>query len=324
MHRLLRLVAPLITLRHWQRWSHPPLFLPFYHLVSDENPSHVRHLYPVRTVRQFRDDLDFFLQNYRPVPLSALWDEAENRSAAHTAKPPMHLSFDDGLRECHEVVMPILLEKGVPATFFLNPSFVDNRDLMFRYKASLLREKVWHADEVCHASPPADPLSVTYAQRHLLDEMAASAGIDFAAFLEKQRPYLSTEQIRAMQGRGFTFGAHSMDHPLYRQLPLEEQLSQTLESLRCAHEQFGAAPGVFAFPFTDDGVERVFFKKIHDALGMPLRSFGSAGLKFDTVPSHLQRVPMEKTNLPARSVVPAEYAAFLLKKMLGRHRVPRS
>lgn len=315
MHRLLRLVAPLVSLRHWQRWGRPPVFLPFYHLVSDENPSHVRHLYPVRSVRQFRDDLDFFLKNYRPVPLSALRDEAENRSTAHAAKPPMHLSFDDGLRECHDVVMPILLEKGVPATFFLNPSFVDNRDLMFRYKASLLREAGVNA--------PTDPLTVTYPQRHLLDEMAATAGIDFAAFLEKQRPYLSAEQIRAMQSRGFTFGAHSMDHPTYRQLPLDEQLSQTLDSLRCAQEQFGAAPDVFAFPFTDDGVECVFFQKIHDALGVPLRSFGSAGLKFDTLPTHLQRVPMEKTNLPARSVVPAEYAAFLLKKMLGQHRVPR-
>jgi hypothetical protein len=92
MHRLLRIVAPLIPLRHWQRWGRPPVLLPFYHLVSDENPSHVRHLYPVRSVRQFRDDLDFFLKNYRPVPLSALWDEAESRRAARAAKPPMHLS----------------------------------------------------------------------------------------------------------------------------------------------------------------------------------------------------------------------------------------
>ena len=315
LHRFLCRAAPLIPLLQWQRWGSAPPFLPFYHLVSDENPRHIRHLYPVRTVRQFRDDLDFFLKNYQPVPLEAFWPQAENPARRSAGRPAMHLSFDDGLRECHDVVMPILLEKGVPATFFLNPDFVDNRDLMFRYKASLLCE--------AGVGQPIAPLSVPYAQRHLLDDMAAAAGLDFAAFLEKQRPYLSSEQIRTMQGRGFSFGAHSMSHPMYRDLPLREQLGQTLDSLRALRERFGAQSDVFAFPFTDDGVGAVFFQKMHDALGALLRSFGSAGLKFDTVPTHLQRVPMEKTNLPARSTVPAEYAAFWLKKMLGKHRVPR-
>ncbi len=314
LQHFLRHTAPLVPLRMWQRWGRVPLFLPFYHLVSDENPSHVRHLYPVRTVRQFRDDLDFFLKNYHPVPLEALWQLAEKPARQPAGRPAMHLTFDDGLRECHDVVMPILLEKGVSATFFLNPAFVDNRDLMFRYKASLLCD---------FGVLNPDPFSVPYAKRHVLDDLATTAGVDFAAFLEKQRPYLSTEQIRAMQGKGFTFGAHSIDHPMYREIPLEEQLSQTLDSLRELRERFGIRPDVFAFPFTDDGVEAVFFQKIHAALGVPLRSFGSAGLKFDTVQTNLQRIPMEKTNLPARSIVPAEYAAFLLKKMLGRHRVPR-
>lgn len=312
LQKWLQRAAPLVPLRQWQRWSDAPPLLPFYHLVSDENPSHVRHLYPVRTVRQFRQDLDFLLKHYHPVHLAALRDPLSKRYT----RPVMHLSFDDGLRECHDVVMPILVEKGVPATFFLNPDFVDNRALMFRYKASLLCE--------AGITGPISPLSVTYAQRHLLDHMAADIGLDFAVFLQKQQPYLRTEQIRAMQRQGFTFGAHSMDHPMYRHLPLQEQLSQTRDSLRFVREQFGSTLEAFAFPFTDDGVEYAFFKKIHDALGGPLLSFGTAGLKFDTVPTHLQRVPMERNNLPARNIITAEYAAFLLKKAFGKHYVPRS
>ena len=148
-------VGAFVPFGRLQQWGRPPLFLPFYHLVSDENPSHVRYLYPVRTVRQFRDDLDFFLKNYQPVPLEALWPLAENPAQQPSGRPAMHLSFDDGLRECHDVVMPILLEKGVPATFFLNPDIVDNRDLMFRYKASLLHE--------AGACQPIRPLSVVRA-----------------------------------------------------------------------------------------------------------------------------------------------------------------
>lgn len=312
-------VGAFVPFGRLQQWGRPPLFLPFYHLVSDENPSHVRYLYPVRTVRQFRDDLDFFLQHYCPVSLEAALKVSENCSqpvsGVRRGRPAMHLSFDDGLRECFEVVMPILLEKGVPATFFLNPDFVDNRDLMFRYKASLLCE--------AGVNRPIGPLSVPYAQRYLLDEQAAASGVDFTAFLEKQRPYLSTEQIHTMQDKGFTFGAHSMDHPMYRQISPEEQLSQTLESILMLRKRFGLRHDVFAFPFTDDGVGRAFFQKMQAALGAPLYTFGSAGLKFDAVPTNLQRFPMEKTNLPASRLVPAEYAAFLMKKMLGRHRVER-
>jgi hypothetical protein len=52
-------------------------------------------------------------------------------------KPLLHLSFDDGLSACYDTIAPILLRKGVPATFFLNPAFIDNKALMFRYKISL-------------------------------------------------------------------------------------------------------------------------------------------------------------------------------------------
>ena len=39
----------------------------------------------------------------------------------------LHLTFDDGFRELHDVVAPILLRKGIPATFFVNSAFIDNK-----------------------------------------------------------------------------------------------------------------------------------------------------------------------------------------------------
>ena len=38
-----------------------PLVIPYYHMVSDEQVPHVKHLYRYRNVRQFTKDLDFFL-----------------------------------------------------------------------------------------------------------------------------------------------------------------------------------------------------------------------------------------------------------------------
>ncbi len=205
--------AQILPFRYWQGLWGDKLFLPFYHLVSDESPPHVRQLYPVRTERQFREDLDFLLKHFQPIDLQTLWEHVFEKRAFD--RPVFHLSFDDGLRECHELVMPILLEKGIPATFFLNPDFIDNQGLMYRYKASLL--SVAHLQGVPHFQ---NPLAVKYENRHLLDNWAKSIGLDFAAFLADQKPYLSTAQIQDMQAKGFTFGAHSLDHPQYGQIPV--------------------------------------------------------------------------------------------------------
>lgn len=312
--RSLQHSTPLLPFGLWQSLWGDKVFLPFYHLASDEAPPHIRHLYPVRSVRQFRDDLDFLLKHFQAIDLQTLWQHVfEKKPLAH---PSFHLTFDDGLRECHDVVMPILLEKGIPATFFLNPDFVDNRALMFRYKASLL----------CAAGKPlpADPLGVKYQGRLLLDAWAEAIGLDFLAFLSERKPYLDSSQIRAMQAKGFTFGAHSLDHPRYSQIPLEEQIRQTVESLRAVENRFGMTLPAFAFPFTDDGVGLEFFSTVQEKLGAPLLTFGAAGAKRDVVPTHLQRFAMERTALSARSIVSAELAYSVLRKLAGKQIVTRS
>ena len=49
-----------------------PLVIPYYHMVSDEQVPHVKHLYRYRKIRQFTKDLDFFLAHYEPVTLNDL------------------------------------------------------------------------------------------------------------------------------------------------------------------------------------------------------------------------------------------------------------
>ncbi|NCB09485.1 MAG: hypothetical protein EOM73_15150, partial [Bacteroidia bacterium] len=94
-----------------------PPFLPFYHVVSDQKLPHIQN-YPFRTVRQFQSELDFFLKHFKPVSLQYLIENPK------TTEKIFHISFDDGLKECAEIIAPILLQKGIPATFFINPGFV--------------------------------------------------------------------------------------------------------------------------------------------------------------------------------------------------------
>lgn len=289
-------------------WLQPgpggPLFLPFYHLVSEEPAPHIRHLYPVCSIQRFRADLEWMLRYYEPVGLEELERKVKN------GRPVVHLSFDDGLRQCAEVIAPILWEKGIPATFFINPSFVGNRALMYRYKASLLVE----ADPAHRV----DYLSIGYRDRGWLDERARQVGVDFELFLREYRPYMGLDQLDDLVRQGFNLGGHSMDHPMYRALTLEDQVRQTLESVDWVRSRWGVT-AAFAFPFTDDGVLPAFFDKIP----ADWRTFGTAGFKLDELARHWQRVPMERYIDPMSRVVPGIIIAYWLKRWIGRSWVRR-
>lgn len=307
------------------------LLLPFYHAVSDAPVPHISPLYPVKGVKAFEADLDFLLQHYEPISYADF--HALTTGDSPLRKPAMLLSFDDGLREFHDPIAPLLLRKGVPAICFLNSAFIDNAALFFRYKAALLI----HYFESQPAKPmPAAVLALTagqplrnwalsrgYAQRHELDEAAAAVGLDFDLFLSTQQPYLTAAQIRSLQEQGFDFGAHSVDHPEYRLLPLAQQLQQTRDSLHAVAEQFGEARRIFSFPFTDHGVGAGFFFQLK-AEGCAAHTFGCAGQKTESIPTHHQRLAMEQGTFTARDILRTELLFHRLRAPFGKNHIHRA
>ena len=297
-----------------------PLIAPFYHAVSDAPLPHIQHLYPVKNISAFERDLDFLLKHYRPIDFHELPNILDSKSRQH-GQIPMLLSFDDGLREFHDPIAPILLRKGIPAICFLNSGFIDNADLFFRYKASLLLDTLG-----AKASPEKQKeiLSIQYADRGQLDILAAEIGLDFDDFLLKNQPYLSTAQIESLLKQGFHFGAHSVDHPEYRFLPLTEQLRQTTKSTETISNKFGLGYRLFSFPFTDFGVSKRCFDILLSEKKIAEFSFGCAGIKADFHPQHIQRIPMEINNLTAEEVLRHAFLYYWLKKPFGRNRIIRS
>lgn len=312
------------------------LLLPVYHLVSDLPVAHIRQLYPVRGVRAFEQDVDFFLRHFSPVGL--LHIIAHVNGERQLPRNAFFLSFDDGLREFHDVIAPILLRKGVPATCFLNTDFVDNRGLFYRYRAGLALDALAKRPELA-ALPEVKAWlegagggalrtairAIGHDRQHLLDDLLAIVGIDAAVYLRDEQPYLTTVQINALIGQGFHFGAHSCTHPEYRFIGSDEQLRQTRQSVDAVQQAFGLSYRTFAFPFTDYGVGAGLFHAMHGGeRPMVDVSFGCAGLKTDILPRHLQRIPIEKGGMTAREVVHAEYLYHLLKAPMGKNQIQRA
>jgi len=325
--------SSLVPIRALQWLSGQRFLTLFYHTISDRDLPHIKHLYKVRDSRLFRQDLEYMLRHYTPVDLNAI------AASVHEGKPlpkrAFHLTFDDGLAECYDVIAPILKQKGIPATFFINSDFVDNKDLMFRYKASLLIERLANESTVDVVLQPLferyqlayedrfSLLNVRWNHQHLLDEIATHFGVSFSGFLEKERPYLSTTEIQTMLQDGFTFGSHSQNHPTYNILSLEDQIAQTLISQAYVNQHFSIDYKAFAFPFTDIHVSSAFFETILEKEGFDL-SFGGAGLKHELIKGQLQRIGIEKDTLQSlKTTIHSEYCYYLIKAFFFKNTIKR-
>jgi peptidoglycan/xylan/chitin deacetylase (PgdA/CDA1 family) len=312
------------------------LIFPFYHSVAYKSLPHIDSLYTLRTEELFKKDIDFLLTRFNPIdPQKALTFHFEKKSPS---KPSFLLSFDDGLSGFYHHESQLLYKKGIPAIIFLNSAFIDNKELFYRYKASLLinhlRENpetiklisVFLADNGIVKKDLFDALlAINYQNQNLLDKIANICQYSFKDFLKNNQPYLTTEQIKELSQKGFLFGAHSIDHPKYSEISFEEQLKQTQLSIEFVKNQFRQSLSLFAFPFTDDGVSEKLFQTIFDPKESIVDfSFGGAGLKNEILPGHIQRIPMEGINASCRKIIKTEYLYYMTKSLFGKNTIHRS
>ena len=309
---------------------------PFYHAVANEELIHIKNLYQVRSSKEFEKDLDFFLKYYKPI------DYLTYKNNFDTGNPAKEntflLTFDDGLREFHDIIAPILIRKGIPAVCFLNSAFIGNKDLFFRYKASILIEKLnqpqltigqqkktedWFHNQKLPYSPGSLSL-VDYSNRNSLDELAGILDVDFKEYLQRVKPYLDSNQINSLIHQGFQFGAHSIDHPLFSELEIKQQKVQIEQSTKEITETFKLDYKIFSFPFTDFGVRMELFHEIFNNPS-PLcnMTFGCAGIKDDSCKKNIQRIAIERNNYTAQEVIYAEYYYYMLKALLNKNTIRR-
>jgi peptidoglycan/xylan/chitin deacetylase (PgdA/CDA1 family) len=310
------------------------IILPFYHIVSDTESIHIKHLYQTKSIKQFEKELDFLLKNFKPI------DFLEYRKCILEDMPLKNrflLTFDDGLKEFYTIIAPILKRKGIPAMNFLNSGFVDNKDLFYRYKVSVLIEKLqtstfsvstqhaikqWFLEQgITLDDNYKELLRVTYQQKETLDSLAQIISFDFKDYLNEEEPYLTSKQINELIEQGFHFGAHSIDHPPYHTIHLEEQLRQTKESIHTISSDFNLNYNTFSFPFTDFNVPKAFFNDIKSNVEL---TFGCAGLKNDSLNFNKQRIPFEIDGFNGEEILRGEYLYYIFKSFLNKNTIHRN
>ncbi len=310
------------------------VILPFYHTVSDSESIHIKHLYETKSISKFEKELDFLLKDFQAI------DFIEYSKCILEGTPLKNrflLTFDDGLKEFYTIIAPILKRKGIPAMNFLNSGFVDNKDLFYRYKVSVLIEKLqtstfsvstqhaikkWFLEQgITLDDNYKGLLKITYQQKETLESLAQIISFDFKDYLNEEEPYLTSKQINELIEQGFNFGAHSIDHPPYHTIHLEEQIRQTKESIHTISSDFNLNCNTFSFPFTDFNVSKTFFNEIKSNVEL---TFGCAGLKNDSVNFNKQRIPFEFDGFNGEEILRGEYLYYIFKSLLNKNTIHRN
>jgi len=319
MRKVFSAVSQIFPFGIFPKITNQKLILPFYHIITDEIPRHIKYLYPIRNIKTFEKDLDFFLKYYKPITLT----ELKTLINSKISKKVFHLTFDDGLSEFYNIVAPILIKKGIPATVFLNTDFIDNKDLFYKFKISIVLS---HLDKVKNitAFNNFKRISKTLKFNNIIeiDDIAKKHVISFSEYLTEKKPYLTTEQIIKLKEQGFTFGSHSINHPFYSDISLDEQIIQTIKSIDFITNKLKIDDKVFAFPFTDFGISKLFFDSIAKTSKIDL-TFGTAGLKKDMVLTNLHRIPMENNFYSAKRIIGGEYIYYIAKSLINKNIIVR-
>lgn len=312
--------------------------LPYHHTVSDQPLEHIRHLYSYKNGKQFEQDLDFLLRHFEPVRVDDLVKGASNGNKQN--KGSFLLTFDDGFREVAEVIAPLLKKKGVPAVFFINPAFIDNKELFYRCKISILIGAIKQGGVSVQAvkqlatlldlpsSVSTDELvkkvkDIDQTTAGVLNLLAPILGVDFDDYLKRHQPFLRSEQLGELVQNGFTLGGHSWDHPYYRLLSVPDQVAQTERSLEYVQQNYGPGPSLFSFPHDDRAVNSQFFQSMKDSQHAVDLYFGIQNQLREDDNSVLHRFNAERPELPIDQLVKGILTLDIVRGLTGGNKVSR-
>jgi len=184
---------------------------------------------------------------------------------------PAMVTFDDGYRDNHDVVLPILQRRRAKAVFFIASQYIaDRRVFWWEHVNRALTESRRPEVKLTYPAPLSFPLGSLVKQRlaigNLLRRLKQEPAVDMARFLEELYaacglPFgsaeerkladallMSWDQVRALHAAGMDVQSHSHAHRVLQTLP-PEALAEDLTAARTSLEEaLGKKVTALAYP----------------------------------------------------------------------------
>jgi peptidoglycan/xylan/chitin deacetylase (PgdA/CDA1 family) len=232
----------------------------YYHWVGGK-AVHYADFYRGCTLERFRNDIRFYKRIFEIVSIDELF------SAKHTEAPRLALSFDDGFDLERLGVTEVLAEQQVKAATFVITGCIDNTDLMWRNKLSVIKNSM---DDVTVCRNYNDLIgklgypeiestsqllsaSMNWEMRRkdqLATELWQACELPpVQEYMDENQPYFSMAGLKRWQRAGHSIGLHTHTHPLCSKLSDEELRREIIEPSRFLRIQLGIENLSFSYPF---------------------------------------------------------------------------
>ncbi len=232
------------------RRSLPPMWLTVlaYHRIGERDPHSPWDGDLVSAAPEtFRQQLAFVKRYFSPITSEQLILWKKGRFAM--PRNPIVLTFDDGYLDNYRVALPLLLEVGVVADFFICPWNIENRRLFWWDKIAYCLRKT-RRESITLTYPESIRLelateeSMQTARRTVLrivkhtpkldiqalvDELQQRTEVNFDEQGEAEKLLMGWDHVRSLRRAGMGVGSHSYSHPI---LPLADDETARREMLR--------------------------------------------------------------------------------------------
>lgn len=238
-----------------------------YHRVSPmRDVWSLKPLSPQRFERQIR----YFCRNYDILPLDRLVKYIEQGKPL--PEKAVVFTFDDGYKDNYLHAYPILKKYHVPATIFLTTGHIGTGNLFWWDKVSYIIQHTnmvqLNLDEFGSYSFQSEldrfQASSIIKERlkklseekknFLVDKLLSISGVEIPQDLGKGL-ILSWDEIREMSNDGISFGAHTVNHPILTNLPLEQARREIVQAKKDIEKMIGHQVTAFAYPNGDFNVD---------------------------------------------------------------------
>ncbi|MEP7245089.1 MAG: polysaccharide deacetylase family protein [Gammaproteobacteria bacterium] len=210
------------------------------------------------TAADFDAQMRLLCENFNVLPLR---EAAERLRAGTLPTRAVCVTFDDGYANNCEVALPILKTRGVPATVFVAPGFLNGGCMFNDTVIEALRQAPAEFDlsELGFGTfKLGSPASRMKAVGEILGKVKyfepAQRLQSVRALIERSGGKLPTdlmmtdEQVRTLADAGIDIGAHTMNHPILASIDADTARTEILQSKRRLEEITGAPVRTFAYP----------------------------------------------------------------------------
>jgi peptidoglycan/xylan/chitin deacetylase (PgdA/CDA1 family) len=185
------------------------------------------------------------------------------------------ITFDDGYADNAEVALPVLLQHGLHATFFVASGFLNGGRMWNDTVIETVRMAEGESLDATSLGLGRHALGTVQDRRNaicaligqlkyrdmderleLVQQLAALTGRKLRDDL-----MMNTEQLRKLHAAGMHIGAHTVHHPILARVPVERARSEIEAGKQALESMLGAPVYLFAYPNgkpgTDYGADHV-------------------------------------------------------------------